>query len=129
MVPRSSFRNRRLFLFMLMAASFAAGVLVERSGRLFTPYYYTPAGMEKSFAPFWETWALIDRFYVDRQAVDHEHMKRGAIQGLLNSLGDIGHTSYLTQDNVQQLKRTLEGHYEGIGARMSLVNGQPTIRS
>ena len=51
------FRQRPVgFVFWLVCA-FAAGVLLERSGRLLAPFHYPPAGVEKTFAPFWETWA------------------------------------------------------------------------
>src|SRR5690348_735980 len=46
---------------------------------------------------------------------------------MLASLGDTGHTTYLTRADVQRLKSGLEGHLEGIGARMSVRKGRPTI--
>jgi carboxyl-terminal processing protease len=121
----SSGKSFRLFL--LLAAVFAAGILVERSGRLFAPYYYTPAGVEKTFAPFWETWHLVERHYVDRSAVDSHRMTDGAISGLLASLGDTGHTTYLTHAELEQMQEGLAGQFEGIGARLGIRKGQPII--
>jgi carboxyl-terminal processing protease len=125
--PRGS--ARPLSRFILLAFVFAAGVLVERSGRLFTPYHYTPAGLEKTFAPFWETWDLIKHHYVNREVVQPERMTRGAIEGLLASLGDFGHTTYLTPDELKRLHESLEGRMEGIGARLSIRRRRPTVVS
>jgi carboxyl-terminal processing protease len=114
---------------VLLAATFAAGILVERSGRLFAPYEYTPPNVATTFAPFWQAWDLVERRYVDREAVQPERMTRGAIEGMLASLGDVGHTGFLTADEMKKLKSSMEGHLEGIGARMSMRKGQPTIVS
>jgi carboxyl-terminal processing protease len=54
-------------------------------------------------------------------------MTRGAIQGMLNSLGDVGHTTYLSPSDVKDLTESLAGHFEGIGARMTVRKGRPTV--
>jgi carboxyl-terminal processing protease len=46
---------------------------------------------------------------------------------MLASLGDTGHTTFLTPADVKRLRSGLEGHLEGIGARMSVRKGRPTI--
>src|SRR5262249_28273579 len=38
-----------------------------------------------------------------------------------------GHTSYLTPEEVEQLESSLEGHVEGIGARMTVRKKRPTV--
>jgi carboxyl-terminal processing protease len=119
--------GRSVRLLLLLAAAFSAGILVERSGRFLTPYSYTPFGLEKTFAPFWETWELVEKHYVDRSVVDPHHMTEGAITGLLASLGDLGHTTYLTHDELQQMKEDLAGQFEGIGARLGIRKRQPII--
>jgi carboxyl-terminal processing protease len=69
---------------------------------------------EELFAPFWETWEIVHDQYVD-QPVDDTDMMRGAISGMLESLGD-PHTSYMDPDEFRQSNMPLEGEYEGIGA-------------
>jgi carboxyl-terminal processing protease len=119
--------GRPVRLFLVLATAFAAGILVEWSGRLFAPYYYTPPGLEKTFAPFWETWHLVERHYVDRSVVEPHHMTQGAIAGLLASLGDFGHTTYLTHEELEQMEQGLAGRFEGIGARLGIRKRQPII--
>ena len=69
---------------------------------------------DKLFAPFWEVWDLVKNQYVD-QPVDEKEMMRGAIRGMLESLGD-EHTSYMDPDQFRQANMQMEGDYEGIGA-------------
>jgi carboxyl-terminal processing protease len=121
--------NRRppLFVFFLMVVAFATGSLTERFGWLPGGGRGEPPGVARTFAPFWEAWRLVHRNYVDRQAVNDEHLMQGAIVGMLASLGDIGHTTYLTREDVRRLEEGLQGQFEGIGARLTVRKGRPTI--
>ncbi len=74
----------------------------------------TPDELETTFAPFWEAWQLVHEDYVD-QPLDDTEMMRGAIRGMLASLGD-QHTSYMDPQEYQQANSSIEGSYEGIGA-------------
>lgn len=74
----------------------------------------TPEDLEQLFEPFWEAWNIIQEQYVD-QPLDDEELMQGALQGMLESLGD-EHTSYMDPDQYTQANIPLEGEYEGIGA-------------
>lgn len=74
----------------------------------------TPEDLSTTFEPFWETWDLVHSIYVD-QPVDDTTLMRGAISGMLESLGD-PHTSYMTPEELIEANSELEGEYEGIGA-------------
>jgi carboxyl-terminal processing protease len=88
----------------------------------------TPADLEELFAPFWQTWELVEGEYVD-QPVDNEIMMRGAIQGMLEALGD-DHTSYLDPEMFERSTAELEGdEYEGIGAWVDITGEYLTIIS
>ncbi len=73
-----------------------------------------PANQEELFAPFWQTWDIIHEEFVD-QPLDDVSLMRGAISGILDSLGD-EHTSYMDPDSYMQANIPLQGSYEGIGA-------------
>jgi carboxyl-terminal processing protease len=118
-------RIRPFSLFVLLSLAFALGIVVERAPRFFFSDSYPPPGVD--FVPFWEAWHLVDRHYVDRTAIQPERMRRGAIEGMLFSLGDPGHTTYLSRDEFKGMESVLEGRMEGIGARMTIRKGQPTI--
>ena len=74
----------------------------------------SPEDIEAIFEPFWQAWDLVHELYVD-QPVDNEAMMRGAISGMMDSLGD-QHSSYMDPDQFRQANIPLEGEYEGIGA-------------
>lgn len=74
----------------------------------------TPADLQTLFAPFWESWQLVHQNYVD-QPLDDTKLMRGAIQGMLGSLGD-AHTLYMDPQDYSSASSSLAGAYEGIGA-------------
>ena len=88
----------------------------------------TPQDLQELFKPFWQTWDIVDNFYVV-QPVDHELMMRGAIRGMLQALGD-QHTSYLDPEMFKLTNEHLEGQeYEGIGAWVDITGEYLTIIS
>jgi carboxyl-terminal processing protease len=107
--------------------AFALGVQVERRGWLPGGHGQTPPGVQQTFRPFWETWHLVHERYVDQENVKDDRMTQGAILGMLASLGDVGHTTYLTKEEVQKLKENLQGELYGIGASISMRKQRPTI--
>jgi len=87
----------------------------------------TPEEYEELFAPFWEAWELVHEEYVD-QPVDDLTLMRGAIEGMLDALGD-RHTSYMTPEEFEQANESLEGEYEGIGAWVDITGDYVEIIS
>ena len=87
-----------------------------------------PEALEDLFNPFWETWDIIHDQYVD-QPVDDKILMRGAIEGMLASLGD-PHTSYMDPEEYVQATTQLTGEeYEGIGAWVDITGAYLTIIS
>jgi carboxyl-terminal processing protease len=87
----------------------------------------TPPDLESLFAPFWQTWQIVDDQFVD-QPVDYEAMMRGAIRGMLEALDD-RHTSYMDPEQYREANIILEGHYEGIGAWVDVTGDYLVIIS
>ncbi len=87
----------------------------------------TPTEMQTLFAPFWEAWTLIHENYVD-QPVDDLALMRGAINGMMQALGD-KHSTYMDPKTYQQASSSLEGEYEGIGAYVDVTTTYLTITS
>lgn len=107
--------------------------VLEESGILLNPAESgqgsgEPDDLKLLFKPFWQAWDMVDELYVD-QPVNHELMMRGAIQGMLDSLGD-EHTSYLDPAMFETANAHLEGEeYEGIGAWVDTTGEFLTIIS
>src|SRR5512146_2520695 len=53
----------------------------------------TPADLESLFKPFWEAWTIIHQDFVD-QPVEDTKLMEGAINGMMQSLGD-PHSTYM----------------------------------
>jgi carboxyl-terminal processing protease len=107
--------------FLILLIVFAAGVLVERSGWIPGRRGSEPAALRTTFAPFWEAWDLVQRYYVDRESVKDEPMMQGSLRGMIDSLGDIGHTSYLTKKQREELNEGLASQLEGIGGGINML--------
>jgi carboxyl-terminal processing protease len=81
------------------------------------------------FAKFWQVWDLAQSNFVDPKALSSEQMTAGAINGMLDSLGDQGHTRYLTAAEAKRWGESLSGSFEGIGAYISVRDGKPMVAS
>ena len=69
---------------------------------------------------FWETWALIEERYPQigtSTLPASEDRVKGAIEGLLGSLGD-PHTSYFDRKDQEQLREELGAAFEGVGMEL-----------
>jgi carboxyl-terminal processing protease len=79
------------------------------------------------FSNFWKVWNLAEENFVDPKEIVADEMIAGAINGMLDSLGDQGHTRYLTPDQSKRALEQLEGSFEGIGAYFEVQAGLPVI--
>lgn len=86
-----------------------------------------PQSTEELFEPFWDVWEIVKSEYVD-QPVDEVAMMRGAIQGMLESLGD-EHTAYMDPEQYEQSNAEMQGEYDGIGAWVDTEGEYLTIIS
>lgn len=76
---------------------------------------------------FWRAWQIARDNFVDPEAIDPQQMTDGAINGMLDSLGDQGHTRYLNALETERERESLSGRFEGIGAYIDVRDGQPLI--
>ena len=107
----------------LMALAFVGGNISGYSIRSAMAAEERPA----QFTIFWEAWDYVVAHFVDREKVDFTAMTYGAIEGMLASLGDEGHTTFLHPDAVRLHQTSLEGSFEGIGAYVSMEDGNVLI--
>jgi len=88
----------------------------------------TPQNLKELFKPFWQAWDVATTKYV-KQPVDQTALMRGAIKGMLDSLGD-EHTSYLDPEMFKMANAQLQGaQYTGIGAWVDATRKYLTIVS
>jgi len=68
---------------------------------------------------FWDVWSRLDKNFFDREKLDYEKMRYGAIKGMVASLGD-PYTVFLTPQENKESKDELLGQFEGIGAQLGI---------
>ena len=113
-------------LLVLTGGAFGAGVFVS-SANLLTPCIVRTANQPPQFAIFWQAWNLVQKNFVDRAALDPTQLTYGAIRGMVEALGDTGHSGFLTPKEKTQQATGISGSFTGIGAQMGVRNGLPVI--
>jgi carboxyl-terminal processing protease len=83
----------------------------------------------EAFGTFWEAWNIASDNFVDAEAIEPQAMTEGAIEGMLDSLGDEGHTRFLSAEAAEQWRESLSGSFEGVGATLDIREENPIIVS
>jgi len=115
-----------LIMFFTISGAFGAGVMFGRSG-IFNPTVVRADDQPAEFEVFWQVWDLAHDFFVDRDALDNTRLTYGAINGLIQALGDEGHTRFLTPEEVARQRTEVSGKFYGIGAQVGTEDGFPVI--
>jgi len=74
-----------------------------------------------------EAWDKIRKHYVDQKAVKSKALTYGAISGMVDALGDTGHSNFLTPEMLKQQNDFAQGQFKGIGAQVQMKGGQVVI--
>ncbi len=69
----------------------------------------------------------IKKYYVDQTAADSQTLTYGAISGMVDALGDTGHSRFLSPQMVKEEQNSTQGQFEGVGLEVNSVNGQVVI--
>ena len=112
-----------LVLAVLLAATALGSFYLGRS--------QSPASLGKedreSLALYAEALDTVREDYVDQQALDPEKQTYGAIEGMLDTLGDEGHTRFLTPEERAQNEEGLSGTYVGIGVQLEAEGDEVVV--
>ncbi len=84
----------------------------------------SPSG--PAFASIEQAWDIILSDYVEKDKIDVEELSQAAIQGMVEVLDD-PYTTYLDRETYQLSYEGLEGKFEGIGAEITIRDGQLTV--
>ncbi len=106
-----------------MLSGLAGGILLDR----FTADPSPPKDMESGFRLMAEAWSIIQRHYVDRSALKARELTYGAIGGMVDALGDTGHSQFLSPEMNKQLGRFESNKFQGIGAEVRVKGGNVVI--
>lgn len=116
---------RRMAFVLLVLVLMLAAYLYGRSE--------SPAGIaeedRESVALYLEALETVREDYVDREAVDPKEQAYGAIEGMLDSLGDEGHTRFLSPEESEQSRQGLSDKYVGVGIKLDSEDEQVVVSS
>jgi carboxyl-terminal processing protease len=80
-----------------------------------------------SVALYAEALDVVRNNYVDQEDIDSKKETYGAIKGMLDTLGDDGHTRFLTPAEREQNDQSLSGTYVGIGVQLEEEKGEIVV--
>jgi carboxyl-terminal processing protease len=104
------------------------GVLLDRRVLIaFVPPSNIPADAVDSFQLMAEAWNVIQEVYVDRPAIQARRLTYGALTGMVDALGDTGHSRFLSPERVEANRTFAQGQFEGIGAYVEMKDGHIVI--
>src|SRR5215218_10180946 len=123
---RRELRNSTARIFILVAMLVATALGAYMVGRSQSPATLNEKDRE-SLALYAEALDTVRNNYVDQKNIDPKKETYGAIEGMLDSLGDDGHTRFLTPAEREQNDQSLSGTYVGIGVQLEEKNGEVVV--
>jgi len=115
----SSSRLRILLVLALMlTVGIASGIWLDRAT---LPARATP-GSTLAAGPnlrlMADAWDVIQKNYVDQAAAQPQKLTYGAISGMVDALGDTGHSRFLSPEMLKAEHNMTQGQFEGIGVEV-----------
>ena len=121
-------RRRLLFIgivFVALGLGLTGGIVLDR--QVLNVSAAAPATARPDFQLMQAAWQTIQQQYVDRTAVQTQTLTYGAISGMVDALGDTGHSRFLSPDMLKAEHNSLNGQFEGIGAQVQETDGHVVI--
>lgn len=118
---------KRLGILVLIASIFLAGML---TGEVSGPSRIDASSSisdQPGFETLQQVWDLIHDKFADPDAVDDESLLYGAAHGMVASLGDTGHSTFLDPEEAKSFRASLSGELVGLGISIEYQDGEPVI--
>jgi carboxyl-terminal processing protease len=116
-----------LFAVFIFAAGAGGGIYYEKQSTNNSGTITVSKADEADYEMIQQAWDLIQTKYVDQSTISAQSLTYGAIGGMVDSLGDTGHSVFLTLAEVQQENQAIQGKLDGIGAEVSVKNGNVVV--
>lgn len=125
---------RRLQVILLAIITFLVGYFFGVTKVNFEWSHYTPnitvinkepptSASLVDFSLFWSVWDKLSTNYYDKSKIDPQKMLYGAINGMVQSVGD-PYTMFLPPTQNSNFQQQLAGQFTGIGAELGLKGKQ-----
>jgi carboxyl-terminal processing protease len=119
-----------MMLLLVIGLAFALGfttrVLVENSAAADDPVATLRKDGSPDFRVLDDIYKVLKERYIEPERLDPELLRTGAINGLLNAVGDT-HQVYLTKTQAEFESDSLAGQFEGIGCTVDQKGGEIII--
>jgi carboxyl-terminal processing protease len=113
---------------LFLSVGFSSGVVIGH-GVLAAPDPVSSvvSGSTDSFNLVNQARNIIQKNYVEQAALKPNQLAYGAINGMVDSLGDTGHSRFLDPAMVKAEHNFTQGEFEGIGAEVQMKDGHVVI--
>ena len=118
---------RRVLLVSLLIGAFLAGVVTTELAGLSETTASNEIGSQPDFPTLQSVWNLIHDEFVDTDAIDDQTLLFGAARGMVDSLGDTGHSSFLDPGEAKVFRAALNGELVGLGISIEYQNREPMV--
>ncbi len=119
----NGFNRSGMIVILALGWGFWAGVMADQAAMGAFRWF----GKRVDLQLISEAWDVIQHAYVDRAAIKPQVVTYGALSGMVDALGDTGHSRFLTPDMVKELSKIQDETFEGIGAEVRIKDGHAVI--
>lgn len=126
---RSGWMLRPLIAAVGLSVAFGAGATVQRVA--WTDGSDVSASQAfadlEEFETLRETWDVVHNEYVEPDAIDDRELIYGAAEGMVEALGDTGHSRFLDPESARDFEDATRGEFIGVGVELDLRDGRPIV--
>ena len=112
-------------LMIVLALFFVGGIMFDRVVMRGFVFGSDHEGFNEALLD--EARTVIQNNFVDRDAATTERLQDGALAGMVDILGDTGHSRFMTPTMVEEQHNYTAGEFEGIGAYVEMRDGFVTV--
>jgi carboxyl-terminal processing protease len=117
----------RILLVLLSIVTFAGGFAAAEVTDLRETTASTSISDQPDFSTLQTVWDLIHDEFVDPEVIDDQALLYGAARGMVDSLGDTGHSSFLDPSEAKVFRAALDGELIGLGISIEYQNREPVV--
>jgi carboxyl-terminal processing protease len=126
--PRRNLYGYLIVAILFLSIGFSSGLVTDRLIHAADNVaYLSPAGSSQDMQLISDARNIIQKNYVEHASLGPNQLTYGAISGMVDSLGDTGHSRFLDPSMLQSESNFNQGEFEGIGAEVEMKDGHVVI--
>jgi carboxyl-terminal processing protease len=125
--PNDRSKRDRFLLVLLVFATFVGGFASAEVTGLRVTTASSSISDQPDFSTLQTVWDLIHDEFVDPDVIDDQRLLFGAARGMVESLGDTGHSSFLDPNEAKVFRAALDGELIGLGISIEYQNREPVV--